>query len=70
VGYNGRLKILPNPDKVEGDDRSPDFLAFIEERAPAQSQPYKGPQLQPVGANHTRPALPQARNYVEGELVE
>jgi hypothetical protein len=62
IGYDGRLRIVPNENKVEGDDKSPDFLAFIETAEPKSAQPYRGPQLLP-------PQRPVAA-FVEGEVVE
>jgi len=63
MGYDGRLRIEPNPAKIEGDDKSPDFLAFIEYAEPKAAPvavPYRGPQLFPV-----RPL-----QCLEGEVVE
>jgi hypothetical protein len=70
VGYNGRLRIEPNAAKVDGDDRSPDFIAYIEEKNTAPATPYKGPQLtaRPVSAA-PRAALPR-HDYIEGEVIE
>lgn len=62
MGYDGRLRIEPNPNKVEGDDRSPDFIAFMEYAEPKAPKPYTGPQLRP-------PSRPMAA-FVEGEIVE
>jgi hypothetical protein len=78
MGYNGRLRILPNPDKVEGDTKSPDFIAYLEERSDNYARPYNGPQLLPQAPRPTpqvprpsqRPALPQAQNFVEGEIMD
>jgi hypothetical protein len=66
VGYNGRLRIEPNPNKVEGDDKSPDFIATIEERPDDGAAPYKGAQLVP--ARPMRPSAPPA--FVEGEVID
>lgn len=70
IGYNGRLRIEPNPAKVDGDDRSPDFIAYVEEKNTAPTTPYRGPQLQarPAVSAAPRPALTQ-HEYVEGEVV-
>ena len=79
-GYNGRLKIEPNPDFDETDTRSAPFLAFIEEKPEksAAQQQYRGPQLQtprPMASAQSRsaPALPSSDpfsdGYVEGEVV-
>ncbi len=62
IGYTGRLRIEPNANKVEGDDRSPDFIAYIEEKQRAPATPYRGAQLMP-------PQRPVAA-FVEGEIVE
>jgi hypothetical protein len=62
IGYDGRLRIEPNPNKVDGDDKSPDFLAFIESAEPRAATPYRGAQLVP-------PQRPVAA-FVEGEVVE
>lgn len=79
MGWNGRLRIEPNPAKVEGDDRSPDFIAFLEENAQQQqqqTQTYKGPQLtapapQPRITTARPAALPAyGDRAVEGEIVD
>lgn len=62
IGYTGRLRIEPNANKVEGDDRSPDFIAYIEEKQSAPATPYRGAQLLP-------PQRPAAA-FIEGEIVE
>ena len=61
MGYDGRLRIEPNPAKVEGDDKSPDFIAYLETAEPRAAKPYNGPQLR---VPRNTPAL------VEGEIVE
>jgi hypothetical protein len=72
IGYNGRLRIEPHAAKIEGDDRSPDFIAYIEEKQSAPATTYRGPQLtaRPVSAA-PRAALPQRHDHVvEGEVVD
>jgi hypothetical protein len=63
IGYDGRLRVIPNPNKVEGDDRSPDFIAYIETAEPKANAPYAGVQLQ-------QPPRQSPRAFVEGEIVE
>lgn len=46
IGYDGRLRVEPNPDYNPDDERSPGFLAFIEYAEPKQAKPYTGVQLQ------------------------
>ena len=73
IGYNGRLRISPNPDKIVGDDRSPDFIAEIEEKQSAPAQAYRGPQLtapRPMPQQPRRAALPSPDFAVEGEVVD
>ncbi len=62
IGYDGRLRIVPNENKVEGDEKSPDFLAFIESAEPRAATPYRGAQIMPP--QRAAPA------FVEGEVVE
>lgn len=62
MGYDGRLRVEPNPDYEPGNEKSPEFLAFIEYAEPRGSQTYTGPQLQ---APARRPS-----QLVEGEIVE
>jgi hypothetical protein len=72
VGYTGRLRIEPNSAKIEGDDRSPDFIAYIEEKQSAPAQAYRGPQLTAPRPTAPQPhrALPHHENAVEGILVD
>jgi hypothetical protein len=70
VGYNGRLRIEPNAAKVDGDDRSPDFIAYIEEKNTAPATPYKGPQLTARPVSAAPRALTQHQYVVEGEVVD
>lgn len=74
VGYNGRLRIEPNAAKIDGDDRSPDFIAYIEEKQTAPATPYKGPQLtaRPTASISTprRPAVALPDHAIEGEIVD
>lgn len=62
MGYDGRLRVEPNPDHEPGNEKSPEFLAFIEYAEPKQAQPYTGPQLHPPQR--------QPRAIVEGEIVQ
>ncbi len=61
MGYNGMLRVLPNPDFDPDNPKSPPFIAYMEEAPPKDAQPYRGPQL-----------LPQRgpRAFTEGEIVE
>lgn len=61
MGYDGRLRIEPNPQHNPDDPKSPDFLAFIEYAEP-NAAPFKGPQLMAP----QRP--PHA--FTEGVIVE
>lgn len=61
VGYDGRLRIEPNPQHDPDDPKSPDFLAFIEYAQP-QTAPFKGPQI--IAPTRTPRAL------VESEIVD
>ncbi len=72
VGYNGRLRIEPNAAKIDGDDRSPDFIAYIEEKQSAPTTTYRGPQLtaRPVAPQPRHAALPVHDHAVEGEVVD
>lgn len=70
IGYNGRLRIEPNTAKVDGDDRSPDFIASIEEKQSAPTTPYRGPQLQAPAVSAAPRALTQHQYVVEGEVVD
>jgi hypothetical protein len=62
IGYDGRLRIEPNPNKIDSDEKSPDVLAFIESAEPRAATPYRGAQIMP-------PQRP-APAFVEGEIVE
>jgi hypothetical protein len=63
MGYDGRLRIEPNPNHNPDDAKSPDFLAYIEYAEPKAAKPYSGVQLQ-------HPPQRQPRAFVEGEIVE
>jgi hypothetical protein len=63
MGYDGRLRVEPNPNHDPDDAKSPDFLAFIEYAEPKQAKPYTGAQLH-------QPPRQSPRAFVEGEIVE
>ncbi len=63
LGYDGRLRIEPNPEHNPDDERSPGFIASIEYAEPKATQPYSGVQLQ-------QPPRQAPRAFVEGEIVD
>jgi hypothetical protein len=63
MGYNGMLRVFPNPDFDPGDNRSPSFIAYLEEAPPKDAAPYKGPRL-------AAPPARAPRAFTEGEVVE
>jgi hypothetical protein len=62
VGYDGRLRIEPNPKHDPDDPKSPGFLAFIEYAEPNAAAPFKGPQI--MAPTRTPHAI------TEGEIVD
>lgn len=62
VGYDGMLRVIPNPDFDPDEPKSPAFIAYLEEAPPKATAPYKGPQLAPLQRS--------PRAFVEGEIVE
>jgi hypothetical protein len=62
MGFNGMLRVMPNPDFDPDNAKSPSFIAYLEEAPPKDTQPYRGPQL----ATPTR--TPHA--ITEGEIVD
>lgn len=63
IGYDGRLRVEPNPNHDPNNEKSPDFIAYIETAEPKQAKPYTGVQLQ-------QPPRQAPRAFVEGEIVE
>jgi hypothetical protein len=41
IGYDGMLRVEPNPDYDPNNPKSPAFLAFMEQAPPKQTQPYR-----------------------------
>jgi len=62
MGYNGMLRVVPNPDYDPDNAKSPAFIAYLEEVPSKDAAPYKGPQLAPMAR--------APRAFVEGEIVE
>jgi hypothetical protein len=69
MGYNGTLRIVPNPDKDADDPKSPDFIAFLEERETDAPSRYNGPQLRAPQSTPAR-GMPQATQQAAGALPE
>jgi hypothetical protein len=67
IGYDGRLRVEPNPNHDPTNEKSPAFLAFIESAEPKAAAPYTGVQLM---AQVARQPQRGGHELVEGEIVE